>query len=212
MIGILEPEDYYERYSLSHSLVTGCLCWAPVLYLLGESGQKRLFTQYDRTTATDKITLQTLKLEDFETEHEPIHLLGLHYTEQAVILRAKLRPVVVIGISPPDEMLVAPVYSFRPEDAWFREEVKAYKYPQDFYLPSSTVHRRLTEGYIRLDRLQSVAEPWVRRMPLRLSDSAYSLLHSWLRVYFGESVDYVDPDLAEYRTDAASNLATATPS
>ena len=208
MIGILNPDDYFERHRVSDNLVTGCLCWAPVLYLLGETGQKGVVSQYDRSTGTDKLKFRALQPADFETEHEPIHLLDLRSTEQAVILRAKQRPVVVIGTSPPDEMLVAPVYSFRSEDTRFCEEVKAYHYPQDFYLPPASVHRKFIGGYIPLDRLQAVAKPWVSRMPLRLSDSAYGLLRSWLRIYLGEPVEDVDPMLAEYRSDALTALAS----
>ena len=208
MIGILDADDYYQRpSSSSQAPVRGRLCWAPILHLFGEPTQKYLAAHYDRQQAKDIFQAQRLNPTDFDSSQNqnPVKELDLRSDERAVILPAKKRPVIVLARTPkkdqPDELLVAPVYSF-PSNARFPEFVKAYQYPHYFYLPASSLHKQFTGGFVRLDRLQALAETWLEPMRLELSESVLGLLRDWFRVYLGESVDDVNPMLAEYRREA----------
>ena len=230
MIGPLSPNEYYSSLGRSQILAQlygiGQFFWAPALYLFGEQGRNPYVVKSAYNPSIRDYGYQVSQMQsvsEFSIPQEPDHTLETRSDERAVVLRAKRRPVILIStpVSPwadsrrrhDDSFLVAPVYSFGGDETklnyspTFIERVKEYFYWQLFYLPGDP-GAGIREGFVRLDRIQAIHKSLLEHMPVRLSDDAQPLLHSWIRVYLGETLSEVDDLLFEYREEAISRLSS----
>ena len=228
MIGPLSPNEYYSPLGrgpiLGQLYEIGQFFWAPALYLFGEQGRspyvvRTEYSQPGRDPAYRVSPMQPSGEFSLPQDHDPT--LGTRSDERAVIIRAKRRPVILIStpVSPwadsrrrhDDSFLIAPVYSFAGDETkqtyspTFIERVKGYFYWQLFYLPGDP-SVGIREGFVRLDRIQAIHKTLLEHMAVRLSDDAQPLLHSWIRVYLGETLSEVDDLLFEYREEAIAKL------
>ena len=215
----MDSDGYYETVRSGPYLNSwykwGQFCWAPSFYLLEQRYERLVRTNYDeRSGATyhlDKIDWS----KDFDTDSTPDIELGVRYKDKLLVVRAKYRPVIIIS-SPiskfrnedkrvTDECyLVAPVYSLGGDDEKtpyspeFVDRLKAYAYPQFFYLPAGA---RLKEGFVRFDRIQVFRKDLLKQWPMLLKDGAGRILRDWLQVYQGAELEEVDNTLFMYRTE-----------
>lgn len=226
MIGLLRPDEYYdapEQGSPNNQLQRiGQLLWAPSLYLLDNRRRQAVKSSYTEDGG-EQFRLEPANLRtEFNQPGEISHQLGLRTDERALVVRAKRRPVIIISQpvvrwsdgrrQQEDSYLVAPVYSFVGDETklsysqTFIDRVKAYMYWQLFYLPPDG-RRRIREGFVRLDRIQSVHRELLDHMPIRLSDDVIELLRDWIRVYLGEDLREVNGFLLEYRQEAVRQMS-----
>ena len=226
MIGLLEPEEYYETLRQG-SLRTqtnwiGQFFRAPSLFLLNNNRRQAVKSTYSEG-AGDQFRLDPVDLRtEFNQPGEISHPLGIRTDERALVVGAKRRPVIIISQAAvgwsdgrrrhDDSYLVAPVYSFEGDDTklsysqTFIDRVKAYMYWQLFYLPPGG-NRRIREGFVRLDRIQAVHRELLEHMPIRLSEAVVGLLRDWVRVYMGENLQEVNGFLLEYRQNAVRQMS-----
>ena len=220
MIEFVDAQDYYEssgRGSLSGQLFPwGSLWWAPSFHLLEAKYERVVRSNYVESRRgyvydLDRIDWST----EFEDELEPNIDLVTGPKDRSIVVPAKRRPVIIVS-GPVSKFqgdgkrvvqecfLVAPLYSlegndkkmpFSPE---FIARVKAYAYPQFFYLPA---HGKISESFVRFDRIQVLRKDLLESWSVRLTDRVGDFLRCWLRVYQGEDLQDVDDFLFQYRTE-----------
>ena len=226
MIGLLSADEYYEELRrgpiLDQLYGVGQFFWAPSLFLFGEHRPYLVRSKYSQTLADYEYQIDVMRQSgEFDAPQEPNHTLGIRSDERAVIVGAKQRPVILISKpvtgwtdrnrKPEESFLVAPVYSFGGNETktaysqTFIERVKGYVYWQFFYLPTSNSNR-ISEGFVRLDRIQAVHKNLLDHMRVILTDEALLTLRNWTRVYLGEEMDAVDDMLFDYREQAIADL------
>ena len=225
MIELLSASEYYtvmQRGPLLDQLYhVGQFFWAPSLYLFGEHRPNLLRSSYSQSRGDYEYWVEPVQRGEFDNPGTPNHTLGIRANERAAIVRAKLRPVILIsrvGTGRADSnrtqdecYLVAPVYSFAGDETrlsysqTFIERVKAYEYWHLFYLPEYTP-ARIRESFVRLDRIQAIHKNLLEQMPVMLSDDVQDILQSWIRVFLGEDLNAVDGMLSAYRQQAIAGL------
>lgn len=150
--------------------------------------------------------------------HPPVQQLKLGRDEALVVTLSKRnRPVLVLAepggnpLAGPDVVanaqtwLCAPVYGGTQFSAQVRESIRAYKYPNLFYLPEST-SPSMKEGFLRFDHLQAIpTNDLTRRMPAKLSEEALEAAHEWLYFYLTRRLPH-DSVIAEYRREKLAEL------
>lgn len=204
---------------------------APSPYLFDPRGPQRflLRSSYDRSGLSHSYRVDRINLADqFSAPADVNEVLRTRYNEVPLVFHAKMRPVVIVsqpikawrdrGRHSDESFSVIPVYSFdgsgksRSYSPEFIEQVKAYVFPQYFYLPESrdcaVGKGGLREGFLRLDLINPIAAHpnWLQPTRCGLSDVAMELLHDWLRVYHGEDLAYVNEILFIYREEAIDSL------
>jgi hypothetical protein len=226
LIDLLGPDEYYDTQGQGSSRNQlhriGQFFRAPSLYLLDNNRRQAAKSNYSETSG-EQFRLEPVDLRtEFDEPGDISHPLGIRTDERALVIRAKRRPVIIIsqatvgwsdsGRQQDDSYLVAPVYSFGGDETklsyrqTFIDRVKAYMYWQLFYLPPDG-RRRIREGFVRLDRIQSVHRELLDHMPIRLSDDVIELLRDWIRVYLGEDLREVNGFLLEYRQEAVRQMS-----
>jgi hypothetical protein len=150
--------------------------------------------------------------------HPPITKPKLPSGEALIVGQAKwARPVIVLanegfdllagpGIARPSGMfLCAPVYGGDQFEEEMRSRVRAYEYPNLFYLPESKVPL-FGEGLVRFDHLQAIRRSDLRRRkPVRLSADALAAMEEWLFHYLTGRLP-TDSLIAEYRAEELVKL------
>ena len=227
MIGPLSPAEYYRRIEAVDTAKyrIGQLCWAPCQYEFDPKDGYVLRSKYEPSRGLHDYRVDRVRLPgEFESNSvEDInHVLGLRSTERSLLVTAKRRPAIIMSQAPeplrdgnrrpyPATYLVAPIYSFRGGNKWeaystlFKEKVKAYYFPQAFYLPEGA---DIDEGFVRLDRIQAIAahQGWLEPKRTQLGEDALWLLMSWFRAFCGEELKDVNDTLLSYREDAIASL------
>jgi hypothetical protein len=139
--------------------------------------------------------------------------------EAFIVGKAKLRrPVIVLAgegfelfagpnvAKPSDTFVCAPVFGGDQYEEEMRKRVRAYEYPNLFYLPESKVPL-FREGMVRFDHLQAIRRDHLRnRARAQLSADALLALEDWLYHYLTGRLSS-DSLISLYRTDALARLA-----
>jgi len=150
--------------------------------------------------------------------HPPITKPKLPSGEALIVGQAKWqRPVIVLAsegfdvFAGPgaargaDSFLCAPVYGGDQFSAEIRSRVRAYEYPNLFYLPESGVPL-FREGLVRFDHMQAIRRSDLRRRkPARLSEDALDAMEEWLFHFLTGRLPG-DSLLAEYRSEELRKL------
>lgn len=147
--------------------------------------------------------LRLQPVNDSTFDHPPVkEFIGLEYNEGLLVYKAKVRPVILFSVasrtaprnSGSDEtFLCLPIFGLDQFPPEFVQSVKAFKYINRFYLPSS-VRPKFEEGMIRFDRTQVVHTANLKRRdpPIRLTPDAIYVLQEWFRYYVtGVCEDFV---------------------
>ena len=226
MIGLLKADEYYTPLRsgrlLDQLYQIGQFFWAPSMFLLDNHRRYLVRNAYSESTG-ERLELEPANLStEFDQPGEMSHTLGIRSDERALVVGAKRRPVILLSKAAAtwsdgrrrndDCYLVAPVYSFSGDEtrasysAPFIDQVKGYMYWQLFYLPPST-NGRIKEGFVRLDRIQTVHRELMQQMPVMLSEDVLGLLRDWVRVYLGEDLREVNDMLFDYRQEAVRQLS-----
>ena len=151
----------------------------------------------------------------FRDRHVPIKALEWQTDEEIIPLKAKMRPVIVISqeqytveaARTPDKLvtyLVAPIYSVADHDPAFVARIKHLEYNQFFYLAEDAGFNR-REAFVRLDRIQPTHKTLMKPRPVRISDSAWTLLKAWIFYYITGDLDEL---VAEIRNDLLKEFYT----
>jgi hypothetical protein len=152
-------------------------------------------------------------------QHPPTRRFGgLAYGEALVVAKAKwARPVVVLAqggkslLAGPDKAratgthLCAPIYGADQFSANIRRRLRAYEFPNLFYLPASE-WPHFGEGFVRFDHVQAIRQSHLRnRSDAALSHEATAALDDWLVHYL---TGRLDPGsmLAAYRDEQRALL------
>ena len=145
--------------------------------------------------------------------HPPLRRIGgLAPGEGLVVAKAKWRrPVVVLApggsallagpgrARPTGTYLCAPIYGADQFSGEVRRRLRAYAYPNLFYLPESE-SPPFDEGFVRFDHLQAIRASHLRnRRPAALTAPAMDLLGEWLVHYLTGRLREDSP-LAAYRS------------
>ncbi len=150
--------------------------------------------------------------------HKPLVKPRLNIDEEIVAVKAKRRKVIVLSSNterwllregkPRDECyLVLPMFSFHEgDDVEWKLRLGAYAYKELFYLPEET-SLRLTEGYIRFDRAQSVPSAWLDSAGgICLTREALNVLTGWFQFYLTSVANDDIRILLEYREAALKQI------
>lgn len=139
--------------------------------------------------------------------------------EAFIVGQAKLRrPVIVLageGVElfagpnvarPLDTFLCAPVYGGVQYSEEMRKRVRAYEYPNCFYLPESRVPL-FKEGMVRFDHLQAIRRDHLRnRARAQLTPDALAAMEEWLFRYLSGRLP-AESLIADYRAEELARLA-----
>ena len=217
MIGLIDASEYYQLLrrgpALERNYECGLFCYAPVLNM-PQKGYDKVLRFKDRESLIGReydfarVDLKT----EFDRVGSTDYELGISSDERALVIGAKYRPVIIISIplagwtdgrrAPNESFLTAPVYSFAGDETKlsyspeFIDQVKAGCFPQMFYLPESS---QIREGYVGLDRIQSVRKDLLEPKTVKLTEDALFLFRGWLRFYQGEDLLAVNDLLFDNR-------------
>lgn len=211
--------DFYERAATGQPNVIqrGEIYEDQPIYLPAAFGI-RIRKTNPVTNAIEDIEL-THNRREIIFDHPPIMNPKLPNGEALVVGKAKwARPVVVLaseGIDllpgpdkarPSNTFLCAPIYGADQFTQEKRGSVRAYEYPNLFYLPESKVPI-FEEGFVRLDHVQAIHKLALRRRkPVRLTEEALIALEEWLFHYLTGRLP-ADSLIADYQREAHSGFA-----
>ena len=206
---------FYRRLNPPEArrLERGHLCMAPIFYL---DGHRRALRHAD-PAREERSLYRVVEEPDDIFKHPPVHEIRLRRDEELLATRAKRRPVVVAGLPatwPPGEgrlrersVICLPVYSFHEYDtAEFRARVGAIEYPPWIPFPPDAA-LGLIEGFIRLDRMQTIEQRHLERMDLALTESAERFVSEWTRYHL---TGQIDPIWLEIRAELVSQFQART--
>ena len=164
----------------ARQLNRGQICWGPVGYLSSKLETVELSSYNPQDEPRNRFSISVYEPDERSVfEHAPVHELKLQSNEALVISRTKRRPVIVMsqknqpwpraGSRLAERGLVClTVYSFHPNDSQdFRRRIRAQEYPWWLYVPE---HLGFQEGFVRLDRLQTIEEAHLQPMTRTLTD------------------------------------------
>ena len=132
--------------------------------------------------------------------HTPVKEINLQNNEELLVIKAKMRPLLVISQAPIEwkpgssrlrecAYVCLPFHSFHEEDSLdFRARVQALEYPWWIYFPEDKPLRR-AEGFIRLDRIQVIAKQLLKPLPVAITEDALFFVSEWLRYYVTGEID-----------------------
>lgn len=160
----------------------------------------------------------TGRTEDIFTHAPLVGPPPLRSGEAFIVGKAKLRrPVVVLSVEgsellpgpqvvrPSDTFLCAPVYGGDQYSEEMRLRVRAYEYPNLFYLPESRVPL-FSEGMVRFDHLQAIRRDHLRnRARAQLTPDALLAMEDWLYRYLTGRLS-AESLIAEYRREELARL------
>ncbi|MEX1102325.1 MAG: hypothetical protein WD739_10930 [Actinomycetota bacterium] len=215
MHGFIEP--FYEPSKTGHpdAIERGEIYEDQPIYLPARHGLK--ITKVDPMD-DNRLDLEiTGRTEDI-FRHPPITRPKLPSGEALIVGQAKwARPVIVLAgegvdlfagpgvVKPANTFLCAPVYGGEQFSEEIRRRVRAYEYPNMFYLPQST-NPLFDEGLVRFDHMQAIRRSDLRRRrSARLADDALDALEEWLFHYLTGRLP-ADSLVAEYREEELEKL------
>jgi hypothetical protein len=153
--------------------------------------------------------------------HPPITRPQLPNREALVVGKAKWgRPVIVLadqgtellpgpGTRPIGTVMCAPVYGSDQLPPELVKRVRAYEFPNLFYLPQTA--SPVDEGFARFDHIQGIRQSELRRRrSARLSTDALSALEEWLIHYLTGRLAR-DSLIDAYRREELAKLRPAPP-
>lgn len=210
-------ERYYQTTSEADArrLQRGQFCWGPGLYLPAQVTTLELVHYEPRDERRNRYAVLPDPPADLVFNHTPVHELHLEHDEELLVIKAKRRLLAVASQSPmawtPGQQRLKergyaclPLYSFHPDDLpEFRARVRALEYPWWIYLPEDSM-LRMREGFIRLDRIQTVEARLLQPITLALTEEALFLVSEWLRYFLTEEID---PLFLEDRRQLLQELA-----
>jgi hypothetical protein len=104
--------------------------------------------------------------------------------------------------------LCAPIYGGNQFSENIRKRVRAYEFPNLFYLPESKAPI-FEEGFVRLDEIQAIRRDHLRRRrPTRLSPDAMAAVEEWLYYYLTGRIQK-DSLILLYRQDELARLGSS---
>lgn len=214
MDGLIDPFYVTARTDQHHRIEVGEFYLDQPVYMPPKYGLR-----INRVTAADEVDDVDIigRTQDLYN-HPPVRRLRLGNDEALVVTKSKKnRPVLVLaqpGGNPlpgPDTVadahtwLCAPIYGGTQFSQNMRRSIRAYKYPNLFYLPECA-SPSFREGFVRFDHLQAIPEQHLtRRMPARLSEDAIEALHEWLFFYLTQRLPS-NSVIAEYRQEKLAEL------
>lgn len=180
------------------------------MYLPAKYGLR--LTRINPTNEADLDMQITGRTEDI-FQHPPLLTFNLRDGEAFVLGKAKLhRPIIVLAgegvdlLAGPDRAtaarayLCAPIYGGDQFSEALRKRVRAYEFPNLFYLPESKVPV-FQEGFVRFDEMQAISRHHLRRRrPARLSADAMTAFEEWLYFFLTGRLQK-DSLLALYRQE-----------
>jgi hypothetical protein len=202
-------EDFYEKLGLDYrtNLRLGQICRGPILYSY-ENAEIWRPSRYDgsQTNATDfRVTAQP---GDAYTCTTTIHTPRLEPYEEFPVIRAKVRPVILLVPDPPEIAaqeirgggrvnrhlcLVAPCYSVVDRmgkakySATFLERVCQLEFPQFLFLPKTACLDN--DSLCRLDSIQHVFHNQLRPEQWTLANDGRKILSGQLTFLFTGAYD-----------------------
>lgn len=222
---------YYEVLGLGYhkAPVRGQIGWVPILY----THEHREIWRPQSTDQTGTIATSfiiTTAGQDAHRRTTPLSSPRLTTREEFPVVRAKIRPVIVLTLpmpeisGPPGKRedrinrglcLVAPLYSVLDPvtdvpkyGEEFVKRVRKLEYEQFSYAPES-VKARIRSSIVRLDAIQAVYHANLELTPIRLSSEALSILQGQIECYLAGGADTVFHDAREMllNPDAPSDQA-----
>ena|SRR2546427_2932298 len=210
---------YYDDLGLGYAkaLVSGQICWVPILYI---HEHKEIWRPQstDQTGTTATTFIITAVGQDAYNRSAPLASPRLTTREEFPVVRAKIRPVILLT-APLSEIagaagrrenrinrglcLVAPLYSILdpvsevpkyPEE--FVKRVRMLEYPQFSYAPKNA-KARIRDSVVRLDTIQSIYHYHLEPTPTRLSVDALSILQGQIECYLAGRADTLYHDARE---------------
>lgn len=186
-------DDFYEAAPDQNPVAPrpGDIYTDQPIYLPARHGLR--LSNFDPTDESDIDFEITGRTEDI-FNHPPLKKYDLPHGEAFILGRAKLRrPVIIVAkegselFPGPDVARVAgtvvciPAYGADQLSVHQRERVRAYEFPNLFYLPQSS-SPPFDEGYARLDHIQAIRINLLRPKTTRtrLSDDALQALQEWI--------------------------------
>lgn len=179
-----------------------------------------LLSNFDPTEARDPEFLITGRNENI-FQHPPLKRYKLENGEAFILGKAKWgRPVVVLAArgsdvfagpgtaDPLDTVLCAPVYGADQFPEPIRARIRAYEFPNLFYLPANP-SPSFGEGFVRFDHVQAIKRDRLRsRRPVMLSEDSRRALEEWL-IYYMTGRMAADSLILLYREEQLAKLAEA---
>lgn len=217
LLQYFDAKDWYSKLDSGKDFVAGQFVWCPALQLDPHPlilEASRVISNSHAEARCKIVPMTDSHFKERERETLPIAPLKLGEREEAMMLKAKKRPGIVISSSDrpkvqgaphhqvESRLVVAPVYGIANEEhlngfrdpLWTRIRHLQHRH----FFPLAAWHETrartnvpgacsLSEGVIRLDRLQFVtpAGPSCHGIPVRLGDEPWALLRESLGVYLG---------------------------
>lgn len=207
-------EPFYEVVQKGERMAfpSGQVCWAPAIYPYEQPLYLEL-QNYDPRNESAHFSLRIRPPTDDAPKHTPIKALSLEANESLLVVKAKKRPVVVLGsvevvwLDNPQKLIVCvPLFTFKArhsDEAVLR--IQAFQIPNHFYLPPDPRHRR-QESVARLELTQPIGKGWLQPFhggegPVRLTMPARTLLtHQFMKFCAHPDLDRrLEEEIGAYR-------------
>lgn len=215
MHGLIEPFYEAARIGPQEVVARGDIYEDQPMYLPARHGLR--LKKIDPTTE-EILDLEIVGRTDDIFIHPPLKRFNLRDGEAFILATAKLhRPVVVLAaegmdlLAGPDvaraarSLLCAPIYGGDQFSESMRKRVRAYEFPNLFYVPESKLPI-FQEGFVRLDEIQAIRRDHLRRRRhARLSSDAMAALEEWLYYYLTGRIQ-TDSLIMLYRQEELAKL------
>ncbi len=195
--------QYYKSTSAAQAklLSRGQFVWAPGLYLPTSIKTLELIDYNPKDERQNRYAVLPNPPTNVLFNHTPVQELNLEYNEELLVIKAKRRLFIVLSQMPDSiadmsrqherGLICAPLYSFQPRNSQeFKDRVRTLEYPWWIYLPEDKP-RKIDEGFIRLDRIQVIADCLMEPIQVCLTDEAMFLASEWLRYYLTGNIETV---------------------
>ena len=214
LIDFIEPIPSGEAF-----LAKGSIGWAPVAFLndlfreicFSNPNPADFFKGY--INLREHSGQECLDRDSTVFCHHPIHSEHLRANEAYGAVRHKLRPAVVLAEVKsypkfherlarelrqrfPSCFLCAPIHSLTDKDGKWRvtntvlDKLRSYQMPMAFYLGPGD---GLRPGIVRFDRIQPIAQDFLKTHKTRLTTDCQSVFDDWLGLYLFGSLRQDSP-------------------
>jgi hypothetical protein len=200
MHGIIDP--FYQPAPIGHpdDIDRGEMYEDQPVYMPARWGLR--LSNFDPTEVRDPDLEVSGRTEDIFRNHPPLKRYNLRHNEAFVVGKAKwARPVLILArpgfdvfarpdiASASESFLCAPILGSDQYSEKLRQRIRAYEFPNLFYLPESK-NPFFREGFLALDQMQAIHKNHLRnRKKIKLSDDALAALDEWLIFYVTGRLD-----------------------
>lgn len=197
--------DYYETIGsgseYKNSYIVGQFFWVPIYYTTETLQIWRPSNYDDSKTYANKFCIEPAGLDVFKREI-PLYAPKLEKNEEFIVIRAKIRPSVLI-FPPQDDIdveeywtvdnkvnqklcIVSPIYSFKNTDGRlkysqeFIDRMRILEYPHLLFLPENGSSDIRVDSFCRLDSIRACYPKQMNPINLCLKQEYLDLLISQL--------------------------------